>query len=295
MRTLISTSILAVLLCCVSVSGCGAPDPVLPPPPSIDLSEAATRGHYLANGLGACGFCHSVDGRVGADLSGGRLVRDIYGEVTGPNITRAESGVGLWTESDLKKALRSNLRPDGSEMSSRVHRGFGWLADSDISAITTYLRGLPPVEKQIESRRLSFVDRNTTGLFESRLEVKGYIPAINPQFKAEYGQYLTDSVARCGSCHTKPEGWFSSEEYLAGGAEVSFDGEYKLAPNITMSTSAGIGSWSEGALLDFLRSGRTPAGREVDSRFCPVQFYARAPLEQLQAIVAYLRTVPAVN
>ena len=283
-----------ILSFCVA-TGCGTPDPVLPPVPSVDLNEAAKRGHHLVTGLGACGFCHSIDGRVDSALAGGRKMRDIYGDVIGPNITRAETGIGNWTEGDLKKALRGNVRPDGSDISSRPHRGFGWLADTDISAVTAYLRSLPPAENKISERRLSFIDRNTAGFFESRIEVRGYIPAIAPQFKAEYGEYLVDNVARCGSCHAKPDGWFSSEGYLAGGTEVYFDGESKLAPNITMSTSAGIGSWSEEEVLNYLRTGKTPAGRDVDSRFCPVGFYAQAPIDQLQSVVAYLRTVPAVD
>lgn len=222
-------------------------------------------------------------------------MRDTYGEVQGPNITRAATGIGAWTEADLRRALRANIRPDGSEVSSQPHRGFEWLADTDVTAITAYLRTLPPIDNEVAARRISFLERNTTGLLEARVEVKGYIPALGPQFKAEYGQYLTDHVARCGSCHTKPGGWISSEEYLAGGREVSFAGEYKLAPNITSSKSSGIGSWSEADLVQYLRSGKTAKGREVDSAFCPVQFYARAPQEQINAVVAYLRSVPAVD
>jgi hypothetical protein len=222
-------------------------------------------------------------------------MRDKYGAVRGPNITLAKSGIGDWSEVALKKALRSSVRPDGAEFSAERHRGFEWLSDTDVAAITVYLRSLPAVENEVDKRSLSFLDRNTTGFFDSRVEVRGVIPAISPTFKAEFGQYLTDHVARCGSCHSKPGGIFSSEEYLAGGQEISFDGEEKLAPNITSSSSAGIGTWSEQALKDFLRSGRTPNGREVDSRFCPVQFYARAPQAQIESVVAYLRSVPAVN
>jgi mono/diheme cytochrome c family protein len=127
------------------------------------------------------------------------------------------------------------------------------------------------------------------------MEVKGYVPAIGSQFKLEYGQYVADHVARCASCHTKPGGVIASEEYLAGGREVSFDGEYKIAPNITMSTKSGIGAWAESDVAEYLRTGKTPAGREVDGRFCPVPFYAKAPAEQIAAVVAYLRTVPAVE
>jgi len=293
MRSVIIIAAFILSLCLAT--GCGTPDPFVPVLPQADLGDATSRGDHLVNGLAACGFCHSIDGRAGSALSGGRVTRDIYGEVVGPNITSAETGLANWKEPDLRKALRSNVRPDGSEISSRPHRGFGWLADSDIAAITAYLRSLPPTENKVSERRLSFIDRNTSGFFESRLEVRGYIPSISPQFRVEYGEYLVDNVARCGSCHNKPDGWFSSEGYLAGGGEVSFDGESKQAPNITMSTSAGIGSWSEEALLNYLQSGRTPAGREVDSRYCPVGFYSRAPLDHLQSVVAYLRTVPAVD
>jgi len=284
-----------VFLALLFTIGCGTPDPILPPPPSVELERAALRGAQLVDGMGACGFCHSMDGLTSSPLSGGRLMSDGYGEVHGPNITRSATGIGDWTEADLRRALRSNIRPDGSEISSQPHRGFEWLADVDVTAITAYLRTLPPIEHQVASRRISLLERNTTGLLEARVEVKGYIPAIGPQFRAEYGQHLTDHVARCGSCHTKPGGWIASEEYLAGGREISFDGKYKIAPNITTSKISGIGSWSEVALEQYLRSGRTAAGREVDSGFCPVQFYAKAPQEQIEAVVAYLRSVPAVD
>jgi cytochrome c553 len=277
------------------VLGCTTPDPILPPPPSVDLERSAQRGSQLVSGLGACGFCHSMDGLTTSPLSGGRLMRDSYGDVHGPNITRAGTGIGEWSEADFKRALRTNVRPDGSEIGSQPHRGFEWLADTDVTAVTAYLRTLAPIEREVEPRRISALDRNTTGLLEARVDVKGYISAIGPQFRTEYGQYLTDHVARCGSCHTKPGGWIASEEYMAGGREISFDGEYKLAPNITSSKTAGIGSWSEFDVAQYLRSGKTPAGREVDSKFCPVQFYAKAPQEQIDAVVAYLRTVPAVD
>jgi mono/diheme cytochrome c family protein len=291
---------LVVLFCFTScvlplVVGCGTPDPVLPPAPVVDLDRAAQRGAELVNGFGACGFCHSMDGLTTSPLSGGRLMSDVFGAVRGPNITRAATGIGEWTEVDFKKALRTNIRPDGSEVSSQLHRGFEWLADTDLTALVAYLRTVAPLDQEISARRTSLVERNTTGFLESRIEVKGYIPALGPQFRVEYGQYVTDHVARCGSCHTKPGGWIASEEYLAGGREVSFDGEYKVAPNITTSKTAGIGSWSEFEVGEYLRSGKTPAGREVNSKFCPVQFYAKAPQEQINAVVAYLRTVPAVD
>lgn len=275
--------------------GCVAPDPLLPPPPVESSAVATQRGQELVDGFGACGFCHSADGRSASPLGGGRAIRDKYGDVRSPNITLAQTGIGSWSEADVRKLLRANIRPDESTIAADSHKGFEWIADSDVASITYYLRSLPMVERAVEPRRLSFMDRNITGFFDTRLEVKGLIPAINPSFKTEYGQYLTDTIARCGSCHSRPETFLTSEEYLAGGREVAFDGESRIAPNITSSKSAGIGEWSEAALKTFLTTGQTPEGREVDARFCPIRFYHRAPESDIEAVVAYLRSVPPIN
>jgi hypothetical protein len=160
-------------------------------------------------------------------------------------------------------------------------------------ALTVYLRGLPAIENDVERSGRSFLERNTTGFFDTRREVRGYVPPISPRFSTEYGGYLTDAVARCGSCHNSPGGVISSEVYLAGGKVVSFDGEERVAPNITSSSSAGIGSWSEEQIVAFLRLGVKPDGTQVDSRFCPVKFYSQAPDEQVRAVASHLRSVPA--
>jgi len=287
--------VLSLCVALVASLGCFTADPILPPPPSLDSGAASQRGQELVKGFGACGFCHSMDGSPSSELAGGRAMRDMYGDVQAPNITLAHAGIGDWSEADFKNALRANIRPDGSFVASQAHKGFEWIADSDIASITVYLRSLPHSDHAVERRSISFIERNTIGFFDTRLEVKGYIPAINPSFKAEFGEYLVDNVARCGSCHSKPDSFFTSEEYLAGGQEIVFNGEEKVAPNITSSKSAGIGGWSESDVKRFLLSGQTPEGREVDSRFCPVRFYAQAPEEHINSVVAYLRGVPAID
>lgn len=287
--------VIGMTLAVAVIVGCATQDPILPPPPVGDPAQAAQRGQELVQGFGACGFCHSADGLTTSVLAGGRVMGDKFGAIHGPNLTVSSNGIGGWSEADFKRVMRENLRPDGSEISSEFHKGYGWLADSDIAAITYYIRSLPPVDHQVERRELSFIDRNTTGFFDTRTEVKGYIPGISSRFKSEFGQYLADSVARCGSCHSKPEGIVTSEEYLAGGLEISFDGESKVAPNITQSKSLGIGKWSDVDFKQFLRTGHTPDGREVDARFCPVRFYGNAPEDHVDAVVAYLRTVPAIE
>ena len=282
-----------VLALSVTLVACFSEDAT--PPPLPVTQAAVSRGQQIAEGFGSCGFCHTMQGKVGAPLAGGRQMQDLYGDIVGPNITIAASGIGEWTEPDVKNLFRSNQRPDESVLYSPFHKGFEWMSDADLTAIIAYLRSLPPTEKVIEHRELSFIDRNTTGFFRSKAEVTGYVPTISSSFRAEYGQYVADNLAGCARCHSRPGGLFSSDDYLAGGQEVSLDGESKVAPNITSSKTTGIGEWSDDDIKRYLATGQTPSGRQIDKKFCPVEFYSQAPSFDVDALVAYLRTVPAID
>jgi hypothetical protein len=220
---------------------------------------------------------------------------DMFGDVAGPNSTVSPTGIGSWSESDLRTLMRSNKRPDGTYLYSWFHKGNEWMSDADLTALIAYVRSLPAVDNTVERRDISWIERNTTGFFTAAAEVKGYVPQIAPRFRVQYGEYLTNSVAGCNRCHATPGGTFGSDEPLTGGAEITFDGETKVAPNISQSKSAGIGAWSEADLTRYLRSGITALGRKVDSRFCPVEFYQFAPPDEIDSIVAYLRSVSVVE
>jgi len=283
--------IFTVLALCLSA--CAPDDP--PPPPLPGTSASVDRGQRIADGLGACGFCHSMEGKPGAPLSGGRMMSDTFGDVAGPNITVSPAGIGTWSESDVRTLMRANKRPDDTYLYSWFHKGNEWMSDADLTALIAYLRSVPAVDTTVERREIGWIERNTTGFFTSAAEVKGYVPHISPRFRVQYGEYLTNSVAGCDRCHATPGGTFGSDEYLSGGAEITFDGETKVAPNITRSKSAGIGDWSEEDLKVYLLSGRTPSGRQVDTRFCPVEFYQRATPDEIDSVVAYLRSLPVIE
>lgn len=300
------------ILLVLTAAACSSPDPLIPFSPALDLTSATKRGAELVNGLAACGFCHasldSANSQVAppsdytapestAPLSGGRKIGTIYGEISASNITQSlETGIGALSNYDLRAILRSAARPDGSELNSSVHKGFEWLSDTDIFAITSYLRSLPAIENTVERYSPSIISRNTTGIFDTRIEVKGYVPAILTQFKQEYGGYLVDHVARCASCHNSPAGIFSGERYLAGGKEISLDGESRIAPALLGAANdtpedeeqpAKLILGSDG-IRGYLKSGATPDGRRANTRFCPTTFYSKASELEIDAIVSYL-------
>lgn len=280
-----------VLAFAVVLGSCSseAPAPIVvsdAPPQVID------RGRELVKGLAACGFCHGENPTASSILAGGRVLEDRYGRVHAPNITPARSGIGEWSDDTIVRAIRASINANDEWLSSEMHRGYEWMADEDVLAIVAYLRTLPAVEKTVERRTLGFVDRNTKGLFDVRREVKGYVPSIDRKASAEYGQYLTDHVARCGGCHNSPWSLIREEEYLVGGKTIRSDLGEKVAPAITSSTVYGLGEWNEQAIVHYLKTGETRDGNIVDANFCPVGFFRNASDEDLLAIARYLKSVP---
>ena len=128
-------------------------------------------------------------------------------------------------------------------------------------------------------------------MFEKHRKMEGYVPNIKRTDGVQYGQYLVDHVARCGSCHNSSETVLTYGQYLAGGQTITRDDVTRSAPNITASDEYGIGSWTPEQLVHFLRSGETPDNRDIDPNFCPIPYYRAARPSDLQAMALYLRTV----
>jgi mono/diheme cytochrome c family protein len=253
---------------------------------------ARDAGMVLVEGLGSCGFCHGEKPVPGSPLSGGQTYADLYGEKIVPNITPAENALGTWTNEEFLRYFRTGLIEDDQQLSQIPHRGMEWMADEDIFAIIAYLRSLPAVtHEESHAETLSALDRNTSGFFEGRREVSGFVPALQKKLPIRYGQYLVEHVAACGRCHNSPNSLLSSSEFLKGGATIENVAGEKTVPNITNDPDEGIGHWSEDQIVSFLQTGSRPKGDKVDSRFCPVGFYRNAPVDDLVRIAKFLKTV----
>jgi mono/diheme cytochrome c family protein len=102
------------------------------------------------------------------------------------------------------------------------------------------------------------------------------------------GKYVFGAAAGCG-CHTVPK-----EPLNAGGRK--YDGPFGTvySSNITPDPTTGIGKWTDEQIIVATRAGRRPNGE----RLIPVHPYTvfNGMAEQdLKDVVAYLRSVPAVN
>lgn len=122
-------------------------------------ARAATqleRGSYLVNTIMACGNCHSprdAQGKLTADnaLSGGLKFITPAFVATAPNITPdPETGLGTWTDEDIKHALIQGLRPDHGQLAGiplaavMPANFYKALVPEDVDAIVVYLRSVKP-------------------------------------------------------------------------------------------------------------------------------------------------------
>jgi mono/diheme cytochrome c family protein len=113
------------------------------------------------------------------------------------------------------------------------------------------------------------------------------------------GEYLVRSVAGCGECHTPRDasGALDQSRWLAGVANrfdlVPYDDTMGgiSAPNLT---PAGLSSWSdtdiEQAMLDGISNDGSPLFPVM-----PYYAYHNMAATDVQAIIAYLRAIPAVS
>jgi cytochrome c553 len=253
-------------------------------------SEWVERGGSIVRGLAACGFCHGeADRRPDAVLIGGQKLSDRYGEVIAPNLTPHRHGLKDWKDEDIIRVLRGGLAPNNREVSDEMHEGYQWMSDSDLFAVASYLRSLPPLPGKSERREIGCIARNTVGFLDVNRENLGGVPEIPRRFNIARGKYLVDHVARCSSCHNSPGSEYSGVGYLSGGRVFKYGSkEQRIAPSLEVSSVTGLRSWDKAALVRFLRSGETVDGRYIDNKFCPVAFYKNAEEQDLLDIASFL-------
>jgi cytochrome c553 len=106
------------------------------------------------------------------------------------------------------------------------------------------------------------------------------------------GKYLVD-MAACADCHTRANhGKPAPGLEFAGGRDFSGPWGPLASANITPD-STGIGSYSEETFVKALRTGF--AGKRQLNTLMPWQIYSGLTDEDLKAMFAYLKTLPAVS
>ncbi|NYT61013.1 c-type cytochrome [Alcaligenaceae bacterium] len=250
------------------------------------------RGNYLVNGPVACANCHTPRGDQGQPLykkglSGGMRIDDPLFTAYAPNITPdTKTGIGLWTNTQLAKAIREGVRPDGSiigpPMPITFYRN---ISDADLAAIIAYIKAQPAIEHVVKK-----------SVYKMPLP-PNYGPPVHgiqtppPSDTLIYGQYLAN-ISHCMDCHTPRNSQGVLEHAYEGAGGQIFIGPWgeSVARNLTQDKS-GLKNWTGAQIVNAIRHGVDRDGAHYKP---PMAFdwYKNINDTDMAALLAYLQSLP---
>jgi mono/diheme cytochrome c family protein len=251
------------------------------------------RGDYLVNTIMTCQNCHTPKGPQGdvADkaFSGGLTWDEPPFTVTASNITQdRDTGIGKWKPDDLKKFMTSGVRPNGVHVAPLMPTGFyKILSTRDLDAIVAYLRTIKPIRNEI-----------VPSVYRAPMHQEVFpgadkpLPASAMKDKVKYGFYLA-TIGHCMECHTPMERGKHLFETSLGAGGMKFPGPWgeSVARNITSSKTKGIGAWTDAEIKRAITQGISKDGSKLKPPM-GYGYYAKMTDADVDAIVAWLRTVP---
>ncbi len=276
---------------------------------SAAAQSTVERGSYLVNSILACGNCHTPKTPAGKPitekhLAGGSAFNTPGFSATASNITQdRDTGIGAWSDAEIKRSLTEGVRPNHGRLANAPLAAvmpisfFKPLLPRDLDAVVAYLRTVQPVH-------------HDTPAPEYRMPVhhdpypeaeKGFTEAMMAD-PVKRGAYLV-TVGHCMECHSPFEKGRSDYSRLGKGGRTfspslvtGFPGAWKgsVARNITSHPRSGIGAWTDAEIKRAITKGISRDGRKLQAPMA-FDYYDRMTTTDLDAIVAYLRTVPPLE
>ena len=271
---------------------------------AITVPSTAGAAANLQNGqtiynAADCIACHKGNG-AGDSPSGGLGLDTPFGTFRAPNITPDQRyGIGNWSESDLKRALREGIGKQGEYLFPAFpYPSFSKLSDGDISDLYAYLMTLPaaPTPSQPHALKWPFSWRPLLFFWRTLFFRPEEAPS-RPVQDATWsrGNYLVHAVAHCEECHTPRNVLGGLRKSLAFAGNVGGpDGQN--APNISSDVATGIGAWSVADMEALLKTGLTPESDMVGSGMkAVVRGTSKLSDSDRHAMAVYLKTVPPIH
>lgn len=256
------------------------------------------RGEYVAR-LSDCVACHSTP--ESAPFAGGLKMATPVGNIYTTNITPdKETGIGNYTLTDFDRAIRHGVAKDGHRLYPAMpYPSYTKLSDGDVRALYAYfIHKVKPADKPNQQSDIPWPLNMRWPLAFWNLAFLSSEPSSSRSGDALWnrGAYIVEGPGHCGSCHTPRSLAFNekgldanSEHFLAG---ALLDGWY--APSLRADNNTGIGRWSEGDIVTFLKTGRNQHGVVFGSMAeafnNSTQFMSD---DDLRAIAHYLKSLPA--
>jgi mono/diheme cytochrome c family protein len=263
-------------------------------PAKLKQASLVERGEYLARAAD-CMVCHTAQGSK--EYSGGLAFKLPFGTLYSTNITPdKETGIGNYSDQDFLGAVHRGTRRDGARLYPAMpYASYTFMSDADALAIKAYLFSLAPVHAVAPANTLMFpFNQRWAMIFWSALfnADTRFAPDRFRSPEWNRGAYLTEALAHCGECHTPRNLAFAldNRKKFAGAVTAGW-----RAFNISSDKAAGLGAWRDDDIISYLSIGHAtghgtasgPMGEAVDHSF------SNLVPEDIRAVVAYLRTVPA--
>ena len=257
---------------------------VVTKPVTVTMDETAVaRGEYLVNTVSQCRFCHGdqLEGEIFLD-------GDLGSYVAAPNLTSGQGGIGAtYTDADWERALRHGIGGDNRVLMIMPSNFYARYSDADLAALIAYLKQVPPVDSSWEPRHMGFPGTLIGGLLAyddlTRINSIDHTAvggkSVPEGATAEYGAYMV-SIAMCGECH--------------GANLAGIVGEDGPPPGPNLTPGGELGDWTEADFINTIRTGETPAGRQLSRDLMPWPAFSQMSDTELQAIWAYLHSLPAL-
>lgn len=275
------------------------PDP-LPDQTWANLGEPDLARGEMLFWAGGCTGCHAAKGATGDDvriMSGGLALTSPFGTFHVPNISPdPQAGIGSWSLAEFGNAMLRGVGREGEHLyPSFPYTSYARMSPQDVNDLFGFMKTLPASSNVAPPHDLSFP-------FNMRLALGGWkflffddgprIELASANEKLQRGQFLVEGPGHCGECHTPRNalGGLQTAQWLGGGPNP--EGEGRI-PNITPGSQS-VGSWSEADLVSYFQTGFTPDYDSVGGSMVEVQKnLSHLPQEDLEAIAAYLKAVPA--
>jgi mono/diheme cytochrome c family protein len=246
-------------------------------------AASLARGRHVAV-ISGCIDCHGDDlaGRVFFDNA-------MVGRFVASNLTIGKGGVGArFTGQDWIRAIRHGVRPGGTPLLVMPSKEYYPLSDADLGALLAYLKNIPAVDHELSASSVSPMGRvlmltikDMPLLAAERIDHTAARPiaptvGITPQ----YGAYL---AVRCTGCHGAT---------LSGGKIPGTPPDWPPALNLTPYPGSATDVWSQDEFIRTLRTGITPRGNQLDTRYMPWKVLGQMTDDELKALWLFLRSAP---
>lgn len=273
-------------------------------------AERVAMGKQLAEGIMACGSCHTTgsfieDPQQDKYLAGDVMYNQNFGNIRVGNLTPdKDTGLGNWTDGEIIRALTKGIHQNGRPLLPMMPWAFfgAALTEEEVYSLVAYLRTVPdPVYNEvpkINKLKIPFSILSSSGILY-KMDLK------NPIIQ-DYNYETTNAVERgkrlaflgfCIGCHAyAPKMVPKYSEPLAGGLHfVSYKNKMIRGANLTLDKETGIGSFKDEGLKQAIKYGARlrPLENNDMVRWPMMQripFHTNLSDEEINDLISFLRT-----